>query len=720
MINHEADTHKPADWHALDAGQVLQDLESGKDGLSPEQAAARLVEIGPNRLPEAPRRGVLARFAAQFNNLLIQILIAAAVITALMGHYLDMAVILAVVLVNTLFSFIQEGRAEQALDAIRNLLSLRAQVFRGGQRLTVVAEDLVPGDVVLIEAGDRVPADLRLLRASSLQIEEAALTGESVPVSKTTAPAASDAALGDRNGMAFSSTLVTAGQGLGVVVATGARTEIGRISQLLEDVETQQTPLLRQIAVFTRWLSLAILVVGAATFLFGWLLRDLDPNDVFMMVVGLSVAAIPEGLPAILTVTLAIGVQRMARRHAIIRKLPAVETLGAVSTICSDKTGTLTRNEMSLQSVVTMADRYDISGTGYVPDGQFSDGDGQTINPADVPELMDVMRCVLLCNDAELHQKGDDWQIAGDPMEAALLVAARKAGLDPADETAAWPRQAVIPFDAAHRYMATSHQTPEGDTRLVVKGAPEQILAMCNSVQTPDGSAELDVNYWEQRIHALAAQGQRVLALAHKPLANSGQKELSHDDVAGDLMLLGLLGLIDPPRDEAIAAVRECHDAGIAVKMITGDHAETARAIGAQIGLKNSAEVLTGADLDQMDDDALAARVTEVDIFARTNPTHKLRLVTALQRDGDVVAMTGDGVNDAPALKRADVGIAMGHKGTEAAKEAAEMVLTDDNFVSIAAAVREGRTVYDNLKKAIIFLLPVNGGESLSLIIAIL
>ncbi|MCS3903278.1 magnesium-transporting ATPase (P-type) [Methylohalomonas lacus] len=712
MTKQTAENANEAAWHTLDADTALARLGGAANGLEPAAIDQRRAEYGPNSLPQQQGRGRLQRFAAQFNNLLIQILVAAAIITALLGHYIDMSVILAVVLVNAVFGYIQEGRAEQALNAIRAMLSPRARVIRAGRRQEVAAEALVPGDIVLLEAGDRVPADVRLLQAHNVQIDESVLTGESVPAEKSTAAVEADAALGDRAGMAFSGTLVTTGQARGLVVATGANTEIGHISSLLQRVDTQTTPLLRQMGTFTRWLSLAILVVGLATFLFGWLLRDLNPNDVFMMVVGLSVAAIPEGLPAILTVTLAIGVQRMAGRQAIIRRLPAVETLGAVSTICSDKTGTLTRNEMTVSSVITGAGRYDISGSGYDPQGTFSKAE-QTVEPVGEPVLIELLRGALYCNDAELHEADGVWQAVGDPMEAALVVAARKAGLE--DATA---RHGLIPFDAAHRYMATLHKDDDDAHYVVVKGAPEQVLAMCNRQLTADGSEPLAAD-WQERIHELAAQGQRVLALARKPV-DPPPPELAHEHVADDLILVGLLGLIDPPREEAITAVGECHSAGVRVKMITGDHAETARAIGAQIGLANSDEVLTGADIDKLDEDELAGVVERVDIFARTNPTHKLRLVTALQRDGAVVAMTGDGVNDAPALKRADIGIAMGGKGTEAAKEAAEMVLADDNFASIVAAVREGRTVYDNLKKAIGFLLPVNGGESLSLIIAIL
>ncbi|MBD3620017.1 MAG: cation-transporting P-type ATPase [Chromatiales bacterium] len=705
---------QPVYWHHLDPHAVLDKLGSSAQGLSQAEAQHRLATYGPNRLPAGRRRGPLARLAAQFNNLLIQVLIVAAVVTALLDHWVDTWVILGVVVVNAIIGFAQEGKAEKSLEAIRHMLSPRASVTRDGQRRTVAAEELVPGDVVLLEPGDKVPADLRLLRARNLRIQEAVLTGESVAVEKSADAVAVDADLGNRRGMAYSGTLVTGGQGLGVVVASGADTEIGRISDLLARVEDITTPLLEQMAGFARLLAIVIIGIAALVFAYGYLLQGRDATEMFMTVVGLAVAAIPEGLPAILTVTLAIGVQRMAGRNAIIRRLPAVETLGAVSIICSDKTGTLTRNEMTVRTVITADETYTVSGAGYDPHGGFAI-DGGEIDPQLHPGLREILRAAALCNDASLSRKDDAWQVDGDPMEGALLIGAMKTGLELAIEAEHLPRIDAIPFETEHRFMATLHHDHEGNGYIFIKGAPERILDMCDR----QCSNPLDRAYWEHHIETIAAEGQRVLGIAMRRVT-AEHRELHFHDLDQDITLLGLLGLIDPPREEAIAAVRDCQAAGIRVKMITGDHALTARGIARQLRLQNDDDVVTGHELEGMDDDELARIVPHVDVFARTTPEHKLRLVTALQAAGKVVAMTGDGVNDAPALKRADVGVAMGRGGTEVAKESAEMVLADDNFASIAQAVREGRTVYDNLKKAILFLLPVNGGESLAILLAVL
>ncbi len=706
-------------WHARPAEEAVAAHATGPAGLSDDEAARRLAEHGANRLPEPPRAGPLARFLRQFKNLLIYVLLGAAAVTAALGHPVDTVVILAVVLVNAVIGYVQEGRAEDALAAIRGMLAPEARVIRGGRRRTVPADALVPGDMVVLEPGDRVPADLRLTQANGLRIQEAVLTGESVPVEKGLAPVSADAPLGDRQSMAFSGALVAAGSGRGVAVATGAATEIGRISGLLGSVETTTTPLLRQMEVFARTITLAILAVAAAILGFGTLVATMPFDEIFMAVVGLAVAAIPEGLPAILTVTLAIGVQGMAARRAIVRRLPAIEALGSVSVICSDKTGTLTKNEMTVASVATARRAFTVSGAGYAPHGGIAH-DGREVAPADHPLLLELARGAVLCNDAELAEVDGAWIVTGDPMEGALVTFACKAGLDPAALRAANPQTDTIPFDAQHRFMATLHHDHAGRAAIHVKGAPERLLDMCTSQHCDDdGARPLDAEWWHARAHEIAGEGQRVIAIATRS-ASPEMRGLRFADVEGGLTLLGLVGLIDPPRDEAVAAVAECRAAGIRVKMITGDHAGTARAIGRQLGLAQPDTVLTGAEIDTLSTEALRARVVETDVFARTSPEHKLRLVEALQADGEAVAMTGDGVNDAPALKRADIGIAMGRAGTEAAKEAAEIVLADDNFATIAAAVKAGRTVYDNLKKAIVFLLPVNGGESLALIAALL
>lgn len=707
------------DWHGRPVTETLAELEATPAGLSQDEAQARLATYGPNRLPEPPRNSAIRRFLMQFHNILIYVLLGSAAITLTLNHIADTAVILAVVIANAIIGFIQEGKAEKAMDAIRQMLAPRASVLRGGERHTVDGASLVPGDIVLLEAGDKVPADMRLIQTLGAHIQEAILTGESLPVEKNVNPVADDAALGDRTCMAFSGTLVTTGQCKGVVVATGPATEIGRISGMLSAVESLTTPLVQQMDLFARWLTALIILIAALLLAFGYFVRHYAFTEMFMVVVGLAVAAIPEGLPAVLTITLAIGVHAMARRNAIVRRLPAIETLGSVSVICTDKTGTLTRNEMSIASVMTTAGSYSIRDAGYAPVGEITLA-GIAVEAGENLLLAELGRAAVLCSDAALHEHDGDWAVEGDPMEGALLAFAGKAGVDWREERAAWARTDAIPFDAKHRFMGTLHHDGTGHAFLFVKGAPERVISMCSEQRVASGGAEpLDETYWQEVANDIASQGQRVLALAAKP-APPGQTVIKHQDVEGSLTLLGLVGLIDPPRPEAMAAVAQCRTAGIRVKMITGDHAGTAKAIGRQIGLQNPDKVLTGVELDLMDDARLAAAVLDTDVFARTSPEHKLRLVTALQAHGLTVAMTGDGVNDAPALKRADAGIAMGRKGTEAAKEAAELVLADDNFASIVAAVREGRTVYDNIKKVISWTLPTNAGEAMTIIAALL
>jgi calcium-translocating P-type ATPase len=697
-----ADDQQIRDWHAEPAEMALEALGSHEDGLAPEEAIARLERHGPNRLPDGRRRTPLQRLGAQLNNLLIQVLIAAAFVSLLMDHAIDALVISLVVIVNTAVGFVQEGRAERALEAIRAMIDPKASVLRGGRRMTVPAEAVVAGDIVLIEAGDRVPADLRLVRASSLKIQEAVLTGESVAVNKSVESSPEDAALGDRQAMAYSGTFVAAGQGAGLVVATGVATELGRISTMVGGVETLETPLTRQTRRFARQLTLIILGVAALAFAFAIRFRGYAMDEAFMLVVGLAVAAIPEGLPAIMTITLAIGVQRMAGRNAIIRRLPAVETLGSVSIICSDKTGTLTRNEMTATSILTAAGEIEVPGVGYAPADEVALSDAAE----------ELVRAGLLCNDAELRQAADGWIVDGDPMEGALVTLAMKAGLDPAAERRQAPRLHEIPFDSAHRFMATLHWG-----QAYIKGAPERLVEICDLERRDGRNVPIERARWEAQAERLAARGLRLLAFAVKPMEG---ETLGHADVDHGAVLLGLVGFIDPPREEAAQAIADCRAAGIRVAMITGDHSVTAREIARQLGLADDPSALTGQDIDALDEEELCLAAAATPVFARTSPAHKLRLVKGLQAGGFTVAMTGDGVNDAPALKRADIGIAMGQKGTEASKEAAEMVLADDNFASIVAAVREGRTIYDNLKKAIAFLLPVNGGESLSLLIAVL
>jgi magnesium-transporting ATPase (P-type) len=707
----------PPSWHSLAAEEALAAQQTTVHGLSTEEAARRLAEHGPNLLTPPTKRGPLMRFLLQFHNVLIYVLLAAAGITALLAHWVDTSVIVGVVVINAIIGFIQEGKAEQAMEAIRRMLSPEATVLRGGKREVVAAETLVPGDIVLLQSGDKVPADLRLLHTKSLRIDEAALTGESTAVEKNHTAVDAHAVLGDRYCMAYSSTLVVYGQGTGVVVATADTTEIGRISAMLEEVQTLTTPLLRQMETFGRWLTIAIMALAALTFLFGWLVHHFDLGDMFLAAVSMAVAAIPEGLPAVLTITLALGVQRMAKRSAIVRRLPAVEALGSVTTICTDKTGTLTKNEMTVQRVITAVQVFEVNGSGYAPHGGFAIGDTE----ADISEhahVLELLRAGLLCNDAALNKSEGQWHIAGDPTEGALIPLALKAGMDAEFEHGELPRTDHIPFESEHRFMATLHHDHAGHAFIFVKGAVEQVLAMCNQQRGLGEDQPLDLPYWHAQMAETGALGQRVLALAMKAV-DHGQRELNFTDMEGGYTLLGMVGISDPPRDEAIAAVRDCRAAGIRVKMITGDHADTANAIAVQLGIGDG-RVLTGGELDALDDEALRRVVREVDVFARASPEHKLRLVTALQANGEIVAMTGDGVNDAPALKRADIGVAMGMKGTEVAKEAGEMVLADDNFATIAHAVQEGRTVYDNIKKAIVFIMPTNGGEAGIVLIAIL
>jgi magnesium-transporting ATPase (P-type) len=707
------DRERTPAWHALSADEALRALDARADGLSAEEAHARLDRHGRNELPAAAGRSPLLRFAQQFRNVLIYVLLAAGVVTLLLGHLVDAGVIIGVVVINAIIGFIQEGKAERALDAVRAMLARRAVVRRlidgRGERREIDAADLVPGDIVLLASGDRVPADLRLLRAKNLRIDEAALTGESVPVDKGSEAVAADAAVGDRDGMAYSGTVVTFGQAAGLVVATGAATEIGRIGALVSGVQTLATPLTRKLDQFARRITAFILAGSALTFGIGTLVHALPAGEIFLAVVGLAVAAIPEGLPAIVTITLAIGTQAMARRHAIVRRLPAVETLGSVTVICSDKTGTLTRNEMTAVRLALPQRTVAVSGAGYAPDGGFS-AEGRDVDPATAADLAEFARCALLCNDATLaHAHGaggePEWHLTGDPTEGALLTLALKAGLDPADERSNWVRIDEVPFESEHRFMATLHHDHlHARTRIYLKGAPERVIGLCEA--DVDGRP-LDRAAWEARIEAAARDGQRVLALALRD-EPSGTSAIALETLRGGFRLMGL----------AIAAVARCRAGGVRVKMITGDHAVTAAAIGAQLGLAGD-RALTGQEVEALDDDALRGKLGEIDVIARASPEHKLKLVAALQSAGEIVAMTGDGVNDAPALKASDIGVAMGRKGTDAAREASDLVLTDDNFASIGNAVHEGRTIFDNIKKSLLFILPTNGGQASVILVAV-
>lgn len=702
---------------ALSADAVASALATGDDGLDDAEAVARQGVVGPNLLPEPKRQPGWLRFLGHFNDTLIFILLGAAAIKAVMGDWLDFWVIMTVAVINAVIGYAQEGRAEKALAGIRGMLSADATVRRAGAWATIPAQDLVPGDVVRLMPGDKVPADVRLVSASQLRIEEAALTGESVPSSKQTDAVADDAGVGDRASMAFSGTIVSAGQGVGIVTATGAHTEIGRIQALVSDAGSLATPLTKQLDRFGKVLTLVILGMAAVMMLIGRYLHQMPFPELISATIGFAVAAIPEGLPALVTITLAIGVQQMARRNAITRKLPAVEALGSVTTVCSDKTGTLTKNEMTVRTMVTPVARYEVSGLGYDPSGE--------ITPAGGRDLAALLAVADLCNDAEVVRTDDGrWTLVGEPTEGALTVVAMKGKADAAGAR----RIDVVPFDSANKFMATLVEAAAdagGGRAILVKGAPDRILERALTQRGADGSETLDIPFWEAAIDDLSAQGLRVLAAARTATRRT---EIGVDDLV-DLEFLGLWGILDPPRPEAIDAIADCHAAGIRVKMITGDHAGTALAISREMGLVPAAPsgssggggtpVLTGAELEAMSQDELAKVVQKVDVFARTSPEHKIRIVRALQSHHEVVAMTGDGVNDAPALTRADVGVAMGIKGTEATKEAAEIVLADDNFATIRSAIREGRRIYDNLRKSVVFLLPTNGAQSLVILVAV-
>jgi magnesium-transporting ATPase (P-type) len=703
-------------WHALSTQEAAQRLETNPaKGLDAAEAANRLAKHGPNRLPEGKKRGPLARFLTQINNILVYVLLGAGFTKLMLGLWLDAGIILGVVLLNALLGFIQEGRAEKALDSIRNMLSAEARTLRGGETRLIPADDLVPGDVVLLESGDKVPADLRLVDVKNLRAEEAALTGESVPAEKTADAVAEKATVGDRESMTFSGTMVVSGRATGLVVATGAQTELGKINQLLAGVSALETPLLRQIKRLGYVITAAVAVVSVLVFAYGRWVAGMDFVALFQAITGIAVSLIPEGLPALITITLAIGVQRMASRNAIIRRLPAVETLGSVSRICSDKTGTLTL--MMVVSAATAEREYQVTGNGYAPEGEVKEGDKKA-EPGLLPELF--ARNSMLCNDAEIFQQEGTWKVEGDPTEAALYPFANKLGVQRETERAAYPRIDAIPFESEHKFMATLHQGPGGRELLFVKGAPEVVLEACDRQQLADGSsAPIDRERFATISDRLAGQGERVLALAWLESPGLRKGGLTPADLPRNLVLIGLIGLLDPPRQEAIEAIKECHGGGIRVTMITGDHRITAAAIARMLGLGDGKKAVTGAEIEEMNEAALRETVGECDVFARASPEHKLRLVKAIQANGQVCAMTGDGVNDAPSLKKADIGVAMGIKGTEVTKEAAEMVLADDNFASIAAAVKEGRTVYNNIEKAILFLFPTNVAQGLVIAVAI-
>ncbi len=711
-------------YHHLSEREIIEHLGSDAEaGLSAEEVASRYEKYGWNELEFKPGKPAWLRFLLQFNQPLLYILLFAGAVKAFLGSWINASVIWGVTIINAVIGYVQEAKAEGAIASLSKAVTTEATVLRERQTLRIPSRDLVPGDMVLLTSGDKVPADLRLLKVRSLQVDESALTGEAVPVDKTIQPLPPDTPLAERTNMAYAGSFVTFGQGKGIVVSTANATEVGQISQSMERQVSLATPLTRKFANFSRTLLYVILTLATLTFAIG-LGQGESWIYMFEAAVALVVSAIPEGLPAVVTITLAIGVNRMASRHAIIRKLPAVETLGSATVICSDKTGTLTENQMTVQSIYVGEQHYSVSGGGYGPKGEISlTTDGKPGNPLKdrlPPALEDCLVCGVLCNDSQLKQAGEDWSVVGDPTEGALITSAAKAGLSEAGLTAAKPRLDVIPFESQYQYMATLH---DGVSRTIyVKGSVESLIRRCSQMIDRHGQMiALDSAQIERTVETMAEEGLRVLAFAKKAVDHR-QHSIDHEDIETDLVFLGLQGMIDPPRPEAIAAIHACQTAGIRVKMITGDHIVTARAIAQRMGIQTAGGVLAfeGQQLARMDNLQIAQAVEDGSVFARVAPAQKLQLVEALQAKGEVVAMTGDGVNDAPALKQADIGIAMGKGGTEVARESADMLLTDDNFASIEAAVEEGRTVYQNLRKAIAFLLPVNGGESMTILISVL
>ncbi len=719
--------------HRLAAHEVVLLLETDPHrGLTGQEAAQRLARFGPNTLPAAKGAGPLMRILREFHHPLIYVLLAAGAITAGLGEYVESAVIFGVVLINAIVGFIQESKAEAALEGLRSMVRTHAKVVRDGRERTVPSDELVPGDLVLLDAGDKVPADLRLTRLVELRVNESALTGESVSVTKDEVVLPEAIPVADRRNMAYSGTLVTTGSGAGIVVATGAETELGEIHRLVGAAETLATPLTQKLAGFSKILTVGILALAAVTFGVG-LLRGQDAVETFTAAIALAVGAIPEGLPAAVTITLAIGVARMARRRGVIRRLPAVETLGSTTVICSDKTGTLTENQMTVRTVWTPGGRYEVTGSGYTPDGTLQDTAGTPVSADTDQALRWSLLAGAACNDAALTEHDGRWDIVGDPTEGAMLVVAAKAGLGTDRVAELLPRLATIPFSSERQYMATLHREitaghPQGRV-VLIKGAVERMLDLCGGQLDTDGTVRpLDRTTVLHAADDLAGRGLRVLATAMRPATSRDEfdpDEFGEGTLSGSLVLTGLQAMLDPPRAAAAAAVAACHTAGIAVKMITGDHAATATAIAGQIGLLDEHErgqgvVLTGTDLAALPAEELPEAVDRASVFARVSPEQKLRLVEALQARGHVVAMTGDGVNDAPALRQAGIGVAMGESGTEVAKDAADMVLTDDDFATIEAAVEEGRGVFDNLTKFITWTLPTNIGEGLVILAAIM
>ncbi|ACQ69110.1 MULTISPECIES: cation-transporting P-type ATPase [Exiguobacterium] len=693
-------------WHALEVDEVRTHVETDlESGLTTESVTSRQDEFGKNVLPEKEKTPEIIKFLRQFNDVLVYVLLAAAVVTGFLGEYIDTIVIVLVVTIIGVVGYLQENKAEEALEGIKKLLETKATIVRNGKQSEIDSSDLVVGDVLVLAAGDKVPADARVVQAEKFKVEESALTGEATTVEKKSDVVKEEAVLADRKNMVYSGTSVATGSAKAIVTAIGEGTELGQINASISEVQTVKTPLIRQTTKFGQTVSIAILIISVVIYAFGYFLRDYEPVELMLTTIGLAVAAIPEGLPAVISIILALGVRNMAEQKAIVRSLPSVETLGAVSVICTDKTGTLTKNEMTVKQIVTAKHDIEVSGSGYAPNGDL-ELNGQPFDLDDDESMIDLLTVGKTCNDSQLNEEDGDWVINGDPTEACLLTVAEKAER-PIERLKVISK---IPFDSEYKYMATLVDY-KGERMIFVKGAPDRLFDMASS-------EDFKQDYWDEKRKEIADRGQRVLGAGLKRV-DSSKASIDHEDVEDGLTFLGLFGIVDPPRQEAIDAVAACRDAGIRIKMITGDHKDTAVAIAKELGMEVEG-ALEGRELTDMTDEEIKEASVHNDVFARTSPNDKLRLVKGLQENGLITSMTGDGVNDAPALKRADIGVAMGIKGTEVAKEASQMVLVDDNFKTIYNAVREGRRVYDNLKKTILFLLPTNGGQALLVAMSIL
>ena len=700
-------------WYQLEEKEVFNKLQTSEDGLSEDRAKKLLETHGPNKLPEGKGISRLKILLHQFTSPLIYILLVAGLVTAILGEYIDTGVIVAVLILNAVVGYFQEYKAETSIRALKTMVVPKAKVVREGREKEVHSEDLVPGDIVLLASGIRVPADLRLVRTTELRIEEAALTGESVPVEKMKGPIKEEnLTSGDQRNMAFMGTIVVNGRGTGIVVERGVKTVLGQIAREVEGLSVTTTPLQQKIVKFAQFIGLIVLSSAAAISILG-LFLGMSIAEIFKIAIAASVAAVPEGLPIVVTVTMAIGISRMARRHAIVRNLPAVETLGSTTVICSDKTGTLTKNEMTVKVIYDTKDTYEVTGSGYEPKGEILH-EWEPTDAEALEGLRRVARIGMLCNESNIYEEGEQFKVNGDPTEGALIVSAMKAGLNPEDEKIRYPQLSIIPFESEFGFMASLH-SHDSKKLLFVKGAPEKILEMCTD---PAAGGLLDRKKALETGEHFAEDGMRVLAMAYKEVQNDFG-ELTRHNIGGDFILAGMQGMIDPPRPEAVDAVRGCREAGIRVAMITGDHAVTAYAIGRMFGISHErSKVLTGRGLETMSDDDLFTKVKDVSVYARVSPHHKLRIVQQFMKHGEVVAVTGDGVNDAPALKAAHIGVAMGKTGTDVARESADMVITDDNFASIFHAVEAGRVVFDNIRKVTLFLIPTGLAAIVSILIA--